>query len=269
MRARLKHMAIISENYALLGKFYEALFGMRTSEGRRPEASVVVTDGYVGLNVIPRRDGAQAGFDHFGIEVDDVEEVFARAQEQFPGCEWLKRPSYRPFAGISMHDPAGNVFDLSQPGMANRADAYADTALAGEYPRRIQHFVLRTMRADEVARFYREVFDLREEEKAPDDRRHYLSDGRVTLIVEPWRISDWAGMGIRRPALDHIGFAVENLDQFRADVERLIGRNPALSPKPLGLGPEGEVRLKLFATCRYGEHQLADPDGVLLDVRAG
>jgi len=85
---------------------------------------VAVSDGYVGMNVNSRKAGRQAGFDHFGFEVDDVERVFAKAREQYPQVQWLKRPANRPFAGISMHDPAGNVFDLSQRGMANRTDVY-------------------------------------------------------------------------------------------------------------------------------------------------
>src|SRR5688572_8930482 len=217
MPARIKHMAIVSENYTLEGRFYEAIFSMKTSGRARPEAAAVVSDGYVGMNINPRAPGRQAGFDHFGFEVDSVEEIEARIRERYPMVHLLKRPSNRPFAGISMHDPAGNVFDLSQAQMANRTDAYTDAALTEhEYTARIRHFMLRTVDPDTVARFYREVFDFHEEEKALDDPNHYLSDGRVTLVVAPWRIADYAGSGIERPALDHLGFAVDDLERFQA-----------------------------------------------------
>ena len=72
--------------------------------------------------------------------------------------------------------------------------------------------------------------------------------------------------GIERPALDHIGFKVESVEAFKKDLETLVGRNPRLSPSPVGGGPEGAARLKLFQKCPYGKHQLADPDGVLIDV---
>ena len=36
----------------------------------------------------------------------------------------------------------------------------------------------------------------------------------------PWKISDFSGSGIERPALDHIGFKVESLSAFKADVEK-------------------------------------------------
>src|SRR5689334_5052758 len=139
MAAKLKHLAIISDNYAVEGRFYEALFGLRTFESR-PESAVAVTDGYVGMNVNPRKAGRQAGLDHFGFEVDDVERVFAKARERYPKVQWLKRPANRPFAGISMHDPAGNVFDLSQRGMSNRTDVYSDEAKLERTDRRVSHF---------------------------------------------------------------------------------------------------------------------------------
>src|SRR5512145_123674 len=100
MFAKIKHMAIVSENSFLLEKFYRSVFGMRTSERARP-TSTVVGDGYVGLNINSRKSGRQAGFDHFGFEVEDVEKVFAHFKEKYPSIRVLKRPATRPFAGIS------------------------------------------------------------------------------------------------------------------------------------------------------------------------
>src|SRR5207248_6136940 len=103
--------------------------------------AVVVGYGYVGLNLNPRAPGRQAGFDHFGFEVQDVERVFSRLKDKYPKIQVLHRPSNRPFAGISMHDPMGNVFDLSQANMENRRDLY--TEQVEERKRRIGHFGLR------------------------------------------------------------------------------------------------------------------------------
>ncbi len=168
-----------------------------------------------------------------------------------------------------MHDPAGNVFDLSQRGMTNRADVYAATEdRSDRTPRHLRHIALRALDPVGIARFYRDVFDLAEQPKAADDPAHYLSDGVVTLVVLPWSIADYFGSGIERPALDHLGFHVESLDGFRADVEALVRRNPALAPGPLGVGPESEVRKGLLASCRFGQYQLANPDGVLIDASA-
>ena len=42
MFAKLNHVAIVSENYAQLSKFYEAMFGMTTSTKTRPTRAVTV-----------------------------------------------------------------------------------------------------------------------------------------------------------------------------------------------------------------------------------
>ena len=69
MFAKINHIAIVSDNYAQLGKFYEAVFGMKNSPLQRATQAITVGDGYVGLNINPRRAGRAAGLDHFGIEV--------------------------------------------------------------------------------------------------------------------------------------------------------------------------------------------------------
>lgn len=263
MTAKMKHLAIVSDNYAIEGRFYEAMFGLKTFAKAGADSAVAVSDGYVGMNVNPRKAGRQAGFDHFGFEVDDVDKVFAKASARWPQVQWLKRPANRPFAGISMHDPAGNVFDLSQRGMENRTNVYV--ADIERTPRHVSHFQLRTVDPGTLAQFYTDLFELEEVEQTPDNHFH-LSDGTVTFVIAPWHITDFAGSGIERPALDHIGFEVESLDQFEKDLDALVTKNHHLTPSPVGAGPEGSARLKLFEGCRYGHTHLADPDGVLIDV---
>src|SRR5262249_38744736 len=113
MSARLKHIALVSDQYALQGRFYEAAFGMRGAADSRPERAVTAGAGYVGLKINPRKAGRPAGLDHFGLEVDEVEPVLARLRANYPEVQVVRRPSTRPFAGLSTHDPDGNVFDLS------------------------------------------------------------------------------------------------------------------------------------------------------------
>lgn len=262
MFAQMRHMAIVTSNANTEGDFYHDVFQMRRSSLQRAGGAVVVGDGYVGLNLNPRAPGRQAGFDHFGFEVQDVELVYSRMKEKYPKIQVLKRPNNRPFAGISTHDPAGNVFDLSQLNMENRRDLYTDKI--EERKRRIGHFALRCVEPEQCAEFYREVFELTELEKPSGDANHYLSDGRLTLAIMPWKIADFYGSGIERPALDHIGFKVESMAAFKADLEK----SAHLLPKEdrADKNPEREVRQKLLATCCFGQLQLADPDGVLIDV---
>jgi len=72
MFAKINHVAIVSQQYALLANFYQSLFGMRTSKSfERTVRAITVGDGYVGLNINPRKAGRPAGLDHFGVEVED------------------------------------------------------------------------------------------------------------------------------------------------------------------------------------------------------
>ena len=264
MFAQMRHLAIVSSNVNEEGDFYSEVFGLKRSGMARPGGAVVVRDGHVGININPRAPGRQAGFDHFGFEVQDVELVFSRLKEKYPAVRVLKRPSNRPFAGISTHDPAGNVFDLSQQGMENRRDLYVDGDQS--MPRRVGHFALRVLNPEPIAEFYRTVFELTEMEKPAGDPNHYLSDGKVTLAVMPWQITDFEGSGIERPAPDHIGFKVESLAAFKADLEKHGSKYTRSSDDRPEKNPEREVRQKLFAKCCFGQYQMSDPDGVLIDV---
>jgi catechol 2,3-dioxygenase-like lactoylglutathione lyase family enzyme len=265
MSAKLNHLAIISENYALSGRFYEAVFGMRTATRSRAEGAVVVSDGYLGLNINPRRPARPARLDHFGIEVDDVESVFDTMRRKYPKVEWLKRPSNRPFAGITTHDPDGNVFDLSQRKMENRRDVYTEMGEVNDT--HIGHFAMRAMNPDGLAEFYRDVFGFEVRNKAEGDHNHYLTDGHLTMVIMPWHITDYDGTGIYSSALDHIGFTVPSVAAFKENVDRVTATNQSLAPPAVDVGPEGKARLALSKrSCPLCQHHLADIDGVLLSV---
>jgi hypothetical protein len=125
------------------------------------------------------------------------------------------------------------------------------------------------MNPDDMAEFYRHVFELAPSNvnKRADDKNHYLTDGHMTLVIMPWDITDYDGTGIITMGMDHIGFKVESVDAFKADIERIAGDNPRLAPAPVHTGKEGEALDKLFArSCAMGQHRLADPDGILIDV---
>ena len=64
MFAKINHVAMVSSNYAMLGKFYETLFGMTCAPDASPRSAITVGDGYVGLNINPRRPGRAGGLDH-------------------------------------------------------------------------------------------------------------------------------------------------------------------------------------------------------------
>lgn len=267
MFAKINHVAIVSEKYALLNGFYQSLFGFSPSKSTGPQSGVDIGDGYTGLNINPRKGGRPAGLDHFGIEVEDVEVCFARMREKYPAAGWVQRPSNRPFAGITANDPDGNVFDLSQRSMANRTGAYVENA-GSLAARRFSHAAIRTVRPDEMARFYIDVLELSEQNAGHGDPNHYLSDGRMTLMIIPWRIDSYKGQSIMPTGVDHFGITVESVDKVRADMEALTGINPVMHTIPLGLGPEGKARLELaHRQCPMADHFICDPDYNLIALR--
>ena len=267
MFAKINHVAIVSQQYALLANFYQSLFGMRTSKTfERTVRAITVGDGYVGLNINPRKAGRPAALDHFGVEVEDVATVLDRMKTKYPAADYIERPSTRPFAGITANDPDGNVFDLSQRKMENRAGVYVENT-GEQNARYISHVAMRTMRPDEMARFYSDIFGFEERNAPAGDPNHYLTDGKVTLVIMPWRIRNFAGQSILPTGMDHVGFTVENLDQFKQDVEDAIGANPIMNPIPLGRGKEGAARLELaYRQAPYAQHFLSDPDFTLISV---
>lgn len=273
LNTKIKHVATMSENCPRLAKFYGAVFGMKGfKSGPDPDdpslklkpKAFTVSDGNIGFNFNPRKPGRPASLDHFGFEVEDAEAACARLRDKYPKVKVLKRPSNRPFAGLTTHDPAGNTFDLSQKQMENRRDAYV--ADGWDAQRTIDHLVLRVVDPASIARFYKEIFELEEQEKALEDPNFYLSDGRVTLVIAPWDITIFKGTGIERPGLDHIGFKVESMAAVKSDLEKIAESDPSSAGRPVGVGPEGEARLALLTSCRYGKSHLSDPDFVFIDI---
>jgi catechol 2,3-dioxygenase-like lactoylglutathione lyase family enzyme len=241
----------------------------------RTNYAVSISDGYVGVTVIGRKPGYVPGLHHFGVDVDDVDEAMARIKKNYPEVAVLKRPSNRPFATFGAHDPEGNYFDLTQEGMSNRRDVYAvrpsspQVEQQRERPRRIHHLKLRVMNAPAIAAFYRDMLDLREADKALEDPNFYLTDGKMTLILAPWKMSDFEGAGIDRPGLEHVGFQVESVDAVKKELAALREAAPEMRERIVSEPSEGERRLALIASCRHAKHVTSSPDGIFLDVLEG
>ena len=272
MLTRIQHFAIVSENFVREVKFYEAVFGMKRSKpgseeeqkAIRTNYAVSISDGYVGVTVIGRKPGYIPGLHHFGVDVDDVAEAIARIKKKYPDVAVLKRPSNRPFATYGAHDPEGNYFDLTQEGMSNRRDVYVE--MRREQPRRIHHLKLRVMNAPAIAAFYRDVFDLQEADKALEDPNFYLTDGRMTLVVAPWKMSDFEGAGIDRPGLEHVGFQVESVATIKKELAALREADPGMRERVIAEPSEGERRAALISSCRHCKLVTSSPDGVFVDV---
>jgi catechol 2,3-dioxygenase-like lactoylglutathione lyase family enzyme len=111
--ARIRHLAIVTENRERLVNFYTNAFGMKVVDGVGP--AIYLSDGYLNVAIIQKRPQYKVGLYHFGIEVDDVEALKPICKELGAASEIQKRPPNRE-AEYRVHDPDGNPIDLSQHG---------------------------------------------------------------------------------------------------------------------------------------------------------
>ncbi|MGB0577911.1 MAG: VOC family protein [Alphaproteobacteria bacterium] len=230
---KLNHIACIAQDPQTVAKFYATIFQM--SLERKASSiglSATAREGYVGLNfnpILPGRPGP-AGLDHFGIEVEDIEESFAMATRKYPTVEWVKRSGMRPYAQVGIHDPEGQVVDINQKDLDKKHSEVKTDGLYLEedrdQERHIEYLALRTMNVEHCAEFYHDVFQMTPLNRQEDDDSYSLTDGRVTLKLMPWKITDYDGVDANRPMLDHIGFRVEDADKVHEEIVEYVGQYP-------------------------------------------
>jgi catechol 2,3-dioxygenase-like lactoylglutathione lyase family enzyme len=205
------------------------------------------------------------GIDHFGMVVGSLETVQERMTRNGSGSGMVKRPSTRPFAAYSGHDPDGNVFDLAEEKSENLNDVYAERD-DEERDCAFNRFAVRTKHAEQCAEFYADVFELQLTNRREGDPNYHLTDGRVTLSVMPWNIGDFVGTSIKRPGPDHIGIKVKDLEAFKSEMKRIGDKNSFLASRPLGGSKESNARRDFFMANALGKLQISDPDGNWLDI---
>ena len=90
----------------------------------------------------------------------------------------------------------------------------------------IKHIAIATNDAEKTAKFYAEVFGLREVAKLESDNAngYMLSDGNVNMAILDFQNDAVAGeRGKDWEGIHHIGFEVESLEETEA---RLLAANP-------------------------------------------
>ena len=112
------------------------------------------------------------------------------------------------------------------------------------------------------------MLQLSEQNAKPGDPNHYLTDGKMTLMIMPWHIKNYTGQSILPTGMDHVGFTVESVDKLKEDVDELVGVNPVMNPIPVGKGKE-ERRPAGAAQAAVPDRRAfpSDPDFTLIAVR--
>ena len=128
---------------------------------------------------------------------------------------------------------------------------------------KIKHIALSTQDVDKTAKFYIDVFGMKEIAKidAPGARGYYLSDGDLNLAILNFKNDAVAGVerGKGWNGIHHIGFQVESLDAI-AEKLAAAGSEPRHDVnEALGVG-HGHRQAE-NVEVKYG-----GPDGIMIDV---
>ena len=262
---------------------YETLFGMELDQTlRSPEFGEFLSDGNIKFNLRPRLAGHRVGLDHFGIEVDEMAALMDKLRRDYPSLGWVEQPVEGANGEYFAHDPAGSIFALSEgsgsvigdrPAERPRSLNFARWSEGDPTTRYISHYAIRTRKLDECAAFYHDVFGFSHKGPTPDDTNHYLSDGRVTLVLIPWSINDYAGISVTGRGPDHIGFKVEDGAMVRGEIEGYHSHfSPGMAPMWLLTAisrttDESQIRAAMIEkSCPISQYQFTDKDGVFVVI---
>ena len=127
----------------------------------------------------------------------------------------------------------------------------------------IKHIAIATQDADATAKFYTEVFGMREIAKldSPNASGYYLSDGNINLAILDFKNDQVTGpeYGTGFSGIHHIGFEVESLEEIAEKLQN-AGSNPRDDiNQALGVGMGGPAHANV-------EVKYSGPNGEIIDV---
>jgi lactoylglutathione lyase len=116
---RFNHVSIPADDFEESARFYEELFGMERLPTPNFDVPVLwLTVGDQQLHLFRRGAGATP-FHHFGLDVDDFEAVYRKAEELglLDPDAWGSQVRELPDGSVQMYlrDPAGNLVEVDWP----------------------------------------------------------------------------------------------------------------------------------------------------------
>lgn len=124
--ARIRHVAIATDDPPKLAQFYAATFGLHEVFRRDWErGAVYLSDGHVNFAVLPNfgteARSNRSGIDHLGFQVGDLAATIDVAYANGAKPNDYELPRDGRFAETFVFDPAGQRVDLSQTGWKTQA----------------------------------------------------------------------------------------------------------------------------------------------------
>lgn len=112
--ARIRHIAIFSDDPERLADFYVDVFGMEIKGRSEADGSVWLTDGYMDIALLRRRSElAPEGLHHFGVTIEQSEKQGVYQRLKAHDAWVMKPPPGRPYVEDAAKDADGNKFDIS------------------------------------------------------------------------------------------------------------------------------------------------------------
>jgi catechol 2,3-dioxygenase-like lactoylglutathione lyase family enzyme len=238
--AKIRHVAFMINDPPILRDFYEKGFGFEQCY-ESASGAIMVMDGTFNLALLKIREGEsevvgthradggesdqRPGINHFGFVVDSVDEILQRVGSALKHGE---NPQDGRPAEMRIEDPWGNKFDLSARGFFGREEVRLPA---------VRQVVVQVDRPNEVADFYKDKLDLKEEGRGSDGSV-YLGDGLIHLALVQEGLTHKRGV-------QYIGIQIDDWDAT-AERFKALGRSLAI-PKD-----------------RDAELPLRDPEGNLV-----
>ena len=130
---------------------------------------------------------------------------------------------------------------------------------------KIKHIAIATQDPDKTAKFYVDVFGMREIAKldSPNAKGYYLSDGNINLAILDFQNDQVAGAeyGKNYSGIHHIGFEVENLEEVEKKLAEAGSAPRDDINQALGIAMPGAVHANV-------ETKYTGPNGEIVDVSA-
>ena len=128
---------------------------------------------------------------------------------------------------------------------------------------KIKHIAIATQDAEKTAKFYIDVFGLREIAKldSPNAKGYYLSDGNINLAILDFQNDQVTGpeYGQTYSGIHHIGFEVESLEEIAKKLKEANSQPRDDINQALGVGMGGPRHDNV-------EVKYSGPNGEIIDV---
>jgi predicted enzyme related to lactoylglutathione lyase len=117
--AKLRHIAVVVKDLEKAAAFYEKVFDLKRvgEEHLEMGSGIYLSDGVINLALLKYKQEAPVGANHFGFQVDDLEE--AKRRVEAAGGKFfftLGKTKEEANFEVKYKDPDGVVFDLSEKG---------------------------------------------------------------------------------------------------------------------------------------------------------